>query len=77
MKNLSLKEGKISIILIFLLVVFMSIYYIFVYQNKENNIYIDTDNTEKIIDKNDLNEIEKRLDELDIDLDDILNELEL
>lgn len=77
MKNLSFKEGKISVILFFLVVISALIYYLFVYQGQEKNIYIDTDNTEKVINKSDLDEIEKKLDELDIDLEDILNELEL
>lgn len=75
MKNLHWKEIKTLVLVILVLVGFS----VFVYDmtKDEEEIYIDNDNTEKIIDKNDLNEIEKKLDELDIDLDDILNELEL
>lgn len=43
---------------------------------KEGEIVIDDDNTEIVSEKRDLKEISDRLDELDIDLDDILNELE-
>ncbi len=45
-------------------------------KDKESGLVIDKDNTEIIVEKRDLKEINDRLDELDIDLDDILNELE-
>ncbi len=40
-------------------------------------IEIDDNNTEIVIDKKDIEEIQSKLDELDIDLDDVINELEL
>jgi hypothetical protein len=69
------KEYFISLALIFV-VIFT---YIFVQKifDKDDEIYIDVDNTEKIIDQKDLEEVGRKLDELDINLDDILKELDI
>jgi uncharacterized membrane protein YvbJ len=75
-------NNKKSLLIVFGIVVafFVLVFSFFSgYFSSEKNkdvILIDTDNTEIVVEKKDLKEIESRLGELDIDLDDILNELE-
>jgi hypothetical protein len=74
------KKSIKGIIYIFLLLVAVLLAYL--YYNLDDSgtvekIEIDDDNTEIIVNKEDIEEIQSKLDQLDINLDDILNELEL
>ena len=78
-KNNTVDTGPLLVILIILIVIVFSVFYYFKFSEENNQKDIL-----KIIDKEeikktevDIAEIEKRLDELDIELDDVLRELEL
>ena len=70
-------EKKILIILVVFIIGLFIFQLFYNFDKRNEDIYVDSDNTEKIVDKKDLNEIQDRLDELDIDLDDIIKELDL
>lgn len=75
------KKGGVPIVIALAVIAAMIALFLFFsgYFDKKQDtdtILVDTDNTEIVVEKKDLEEIESRLDELDIDLDDILSELE-
>jgi hypothetical protein len=76
-KKFNQKQNKAIKIVVIISIVFTIFILFYFSDTKDGKIYIDDNNTENITTEEDLRKIGEKLDGLDINLDDIINELEL